>query len=310
MSEPRRPLSEIIAETLYSDSDIRHTDLARLSDLNSDELPQFKKAWGSAALERRMLLIAKLYSLGEDDARLDFTGIFKFCLDDPDDSIRIKALEGLELEDKYGFALPVIRTLKTDGSPDVREAAARVMGKFALMAELGELPEAVGNDIFDALLGVLEDPSGPVPLRKRALESIAPFRQEVVASYIEDYYYSDDPLLKGGAIFAMGRNCDPRWLDFLSQELQSSNSQFRCEAARACGEIGDEESVPGLLNLLDDGDHEVQEAAIAALGKIGGQEARGALDKLRTSAENRIREAALSALTELEICQDPLSSTS
>ena len=310
MSEPRRPLSEIIAQTLYSGEDIRLSDLARLSDLNDDGLPQFKKAWGSAALDRRLLLISKLYSLGEDDARLDFTGIFNFCLDDPDADIRIKALEGLELEDKFTFALPVIRTLKTDDSPDVREAAARVMGKFALMAELGELPAAVGDQIFDALLEVLEDPPQPGPLRKRVLESIAPFRQEVVASYIEDYYYSDDPLLKAGAIFAMGRNCDPRWLDFLTEELRSSNSQFRFEAARACGEIGDEEAVPGLLNLLNDDDHEAQEAAIAALGRIGGQEARDALDGLRTSHENRIREAALSALTELEICQDPTSSSS
>ena len=310
MSEPRRPLSEIIAETLYSGDDIRLSDLDRLSDLNQDELPQFKKAWRSAALERRALLISKLYSLGEDDARLDFTGIFKFCLDDPDTGVRIKALEGLELEDKYAVALPVIRTLKTDESPEVREAAARVLGKFALMSELGELPAAISDDIYDALLDVLENPSQPAPLRMRALESIGAFRQEVVASYIEDYYYSEDPLCKASAIYAMGHSGDPRWLDFLDGELQSSDSQVRFEAARACGEIGDEQSVPGLLSLLDDHDHEAQEAVIAALGKIGGQEARGALDTLATSPENRIKEAALSALTELEICQDLLSSSS
>jgi HEAT repeat protein len=310
MSEPRRPLSEIIAETLYSGDDLRHSELDRLSDLDDDDLIQFKKGWNSAALERRLVLISKLYSLGEDDARLDFTRIFKFCLDDPDAGIRIRALEGLELEDKYNFALPIIRTLKKDDSPEVREAAARVMGKFALMAELGELPAAIGDEIFDALLGVLQEPSEPGPLRRRALEAIAPFRQEPVESYIEDFYYSEDPLLKASAIFAMGRNCNSRWLDFLAEDMQSSNSLFRFEAARACGEIGGEEEVPGLLNLLNDDDHEVQEAAIAALGKIGGHQAKTALDGLQTSPENRIREAALSALTELEICQDPLSSTS
>jgi HEAT repeat protein len=310
MSEPQRTLNEIIAETLYSGEEIRHTDLVRLSDLNDDDLTQFKKGWRSAALERRTLLISKLVSLGEDDARLDFTRIFKSCLEDPEASIRIRALEGLELEDKYNFTLPVLKTLKTDESPEVREAATRVIGKFALMAELGELPVAVADDIFDALLGILEDPSEPVHLRRRALESIAPFRQDPVASYIEDFYYSEDPLLKASAIFAMGRNCDSRWLDFLDEGMKSGNTLFRFEAARACGEIADEDAVPGLLNLLDDDDHEVQEAAIAALGKIGGQQAKNALDRLRTSPENRIKEAALSALTEIEICQDPLSSTS
>jgi len=310
MSESRPPLSEIIAKTLYSSDDIRHSDLVRLSDLNDDDLSHFKKGWNSASLDRHTLLISKLVSLGEDDARLDFTRIFKFCLDDVDAGIRIKALEGLELEDKYNFALPVIRTLKKDESPEVREAAARIMGKFALMAELGELPTAVGDDIFDALLGVLKNPSEPGPLRGRALESIAPFRQDPVASYIEDFYYSEDTLLKVSAIFAMGRNCDSRWLDFLNQELQSDNALFRFEAARACGEIEDEDVVPGLLNLLDDNDHEVQEAAIAALGKIGGQRAKEALSRLKTTPENRIKEAAMSALIELEICQDPLSSSS
>jgi len=310
MSEPQRPLSEIIGEVLYSDGDIRSLDLSRLSDLNDDDMPQFKKGWSNATLERRELLISRLCSLGEDDARLDFTRIFKFCLDDPDTGIRIKALGGLELEDKYSFALPVIRTLKTDESPEVRKAAARVMGKFALLAEMGELPAAVGDDIFDTLLGILENPSEPGSLRRRALESIAPFRREPVANYIEDFYYSEDALLKASAIFAMGRNCDPRWLDFLVEELQSNNELFRFEAARACGEIEDKNAVPGLLYLLDDNDHEVQEAAIAALGKIGGQQAKNALNRLSTSHENRIKEAALSALTELEICQDPLSSNS
>jgi HEAT repeat protein len=310
MNESQLPLSEIISKTLFSGDDIKHTDLVRLSDLNDDELTQFKRAWTSAHLERCSLLISKLCSLGEDDARLDFTRIFKFCLDDVDPGIRIKALEGLELEDKYNFALPVIKTLKMDESQDVREAAVRVMGKFALMAELGEIPSAVGDDIFDALLGVLENPSEPDSLRSRALESISPFRQEPVASYIDDFFFSENPAFKLSAIYAMGRNCDSRWLDYLNEELHSVNAQFRYEAARACGEIEDEATVPGLLELLNDADHEVQEAAIAALGKIGGQKAKNALNRLKNSPENRIKEAAVAALTELEICQDPLSSSS
>ncbi len=310
MRESQLPLSEVITRLLFSGDDIRHIDLVRLSDLNDEELAQFKRAWSSAHLERRVPLISGLCSLGEDDARLDFTRIFKFCLDDIDPGIRIKALDGLELEDKYNFALPVIKTLQMDESQEVRAAAVRVMGKFALMAELGEIPSAVGDDIFDALLAVLENPAEPDSLRSRALESISPFRQEPVASYIDDFYFSDNPSFKVSAIYAMGRNCDSRWLDYLNEELHSVNAQLRYEAARACGELGDEATVPGLLDLLNDTDQEVQEAAIASLGKIGGQKAKNALNRLKNSPENRIKEAAVAALTELEICQDPLSSSS
>jgi HEAT repeat protein len=308
MDARQRPLSEIIAKSLYSDSEIVNSDLVRLSDLNDDDLYQFRKAWSNAEVTRRADVAGKLVSLGEEDVTQDFTRLFKTFLDDPDPGIRIRALEGLELEDKYAVVRPILKTLKSDESAEVREAAARAAGKFALLAELGDLPEAVGKDIFDVLLDVLENTAEPIAVRRRALESIAPFQQELVDNYIEDYYYSQEPGVKASALFAMGRNCQSRWLNFLIDELQSSDSEIRFEAARSSGEIGEEEAVPGLLVLLDDNDHEVQEAAIMALGKIGGQEARQALQQLSKSQDTRIKEAAKSALTELETCEDPLSS--
>lgn len=308
MDARQRPLSEIIAKSLYSDSEIANSDLVRLSDLNDDDLSQFRKAWSNAEVTRRADVAGKLVSLGEEDVTQDFTRLFKAFLDDPDPGIRIKALEGLELEDKYTAVRPILKTLKSDESAEVREASARAAGKFALLAELGDLPEAVGKDIFDVLLDVLENTSEPIAVRRRALESIAPFQQELVDNYIEDYYYSQEPNVKASALFAMGRNCQSRWLNFLIDELQNSDSEIRFEAARASGEIGEEEAVPGLLMLLDDNDHEVQEAAIMALGKIGGQEARQALQQLSKSQDTRIKEAVKSALTELETCEDPLSS--
>jgi HEAT repeat protein len=308
MDARQRPLSEIIAKSLYSDSEIHNTDLARLSDLNDDDLSQFSKAWKNAEVTRRVEVAGKLVSLGEDDVTLDFTRVFKDFLDDSDPGIRISALEGLALEDKYTVVRPILTALKTDESAEVREVAARAAGKFALLAELGNLPESVGKDIFEGLLDVLENTSEPISVRRRALESIAPFQQELVDNYIEDFYYSEEPGVKASALFAMGRNCQSRWLNFLMAELQSGDSEIRFEAARSSGEIGEEEAVPGLLILLDDDDHEVQEASIMALGKIGGQEARQALQQLSKSHDSRIKEAVKSALTELETCEDPLSS--
>jgi len=308
METQQRPLSEIIAKSLYSDSAIHSTDLARLSDLKDDDLSQFRKAWKNAEVTRRAEVAGKLVSIGEDDVTLDFTRVFRVALDDRDPGIRIKALEGLGLEDKYAVVRPILKTLKADESAEVREAAARTAGKFALLAELGDFPEAVGKDIFEALLDVLENTSESIAVRRRALESIAPFQQELVDNYIEDYYYSEEPGVKASALFAMGRNCQSRWLNFLIEELQSSDSEIRFEAARASGEIGEEEAVPGLLILLDDNDHEVQEASIMALGKIGGREARQGLQQLSKSHDTRIKEAVKSALTELETCEDPISS--
>ena len=252
-------------------------------------------------------MISRMVSISEDDLILDFTRIFKIGLDDPEENIRIKSLEGLELEDKYVYARPIIKVLKSDESEEVRAVAARALSKFALMAELGDVPESVSQDIFSALLDVLENSKEPLTVRRRALEAIAPFRQELVEDYIEDYYHSEDAKVKASAIFAMGLNCNSRWLDFLIDEMQSKTPEFRYEAAKASGEIEDEQAIPYLLNLLNDDDHEVQDAAIMSLGKIGGKEAKQALQKLSKSKEPRIKDAAKAALTELSACEDPLS---
>ena len=100
METQPRPLSEIIAKSLYSDSGIHNADLAGLSDLNDDGLSQFRKAWINAEVTRRIEVAGKLVSLGEDDVTLDFTRVFRALLDDTDPGIRIRALDGLELEDK------------------------------------------------------------------------------------------------------------------------------------------------------------------------------------------------------------------
>jgi HEAT repeat protein len=298
---------QVIDEIFLPGADILNTRIARLSALSSDELRYFTAKWKEALTSQRFDLISKMVSLSEEDLTLDFTAVFKLGIEDAEEDIRVMAVDGLEMEDKFIFARPIIKALKSDESLRVRIAAAKALGKFALMAEMEEIPGPIGQDIFNSLLESLENAAEPIELRRRALESIAPFHQEIVESYIEDFYHSDNPKVRASAIYAMGRNCDTRWLSYLIEELQSSNAEIRFEAAQACGEIEDETAVLPLINLLNDKDMEVQEAAISALGKIGGPEAKNALQKLVDNSQPGIRDAARSALAELEACENPLS---
>ncbi len=307
MESKEQQVNKLVQKLPEHSNELLNSELAVLSDLNDEGLKAFRQSWGSIDAGQRLNLISRLVSISEEDFILDFTGIFKIGLEDPEEKIRIKALEGLELEDKYVFAPLVIKVLKADESEEVRTAAARTLGKFALLSELGDFPEVIGQDISEALMKVLENPAEPISIRRRALEAIAPFHDEVVEQYIEDYYHSEDPRVKASAIYAMGLNCDSRWLSFLISEMQNSLAEIRYEAAQASGQVGDEEAVPYLLKLLEDEDPEVQEAAIASLGKIGGKQAKQTLQKLARDPNNRIKEAAKTALTELSACEDPLS---
>ncbi len=307
MGSSELSVKQVIDTLLQPGREMHNMDLVRLSALQAEDLVYFEQQWKQAGAEQRLRLIAAMVSLTEDDLTLDFTDIFRLGIEDTEENIRIKALDGFEMENKYTFVRPIIKALRNDDSIRVRTAAVITLGKFALMAELEELPSIIRQDIFNNLLEILEHPSEPLELRRRALESIAPFQQELISNYIEDYYYSTDPGAKASAIYAMGRNCSRRWLDFILEEMQSSHAEFRFEAARASGEIEDEEAVPGLLILLNDSDLEVRQAAITALGKIGGQDAKQALKRLKDNTDPAIKNAAAAALAELQACEDPLS---
>jgi HEAT repeat protein len=295
-----------IAEIFDSSKPVASSKLVYLSGLSSEELKFLGGIWVNADAARRHQVISQLVHLSEVDFRLDFSGVFVLCLSDPDETIRIQAVTGLDGEENYLLITPLLRALKEDSSAEVRTAATIALGKFAFLGELGKIPTHYKNKIYTALLEVLENKVEAAGMRRRALEAVSPFDLPRVKELIEQAYHTDDVKLRASAIYAMGRNCDSAWLTTLMTELNSNEVEIRYEAASACGELGAEEAVPQLLNLIKDEDCQVQEAAIEALGQIGGEQAKQALNKLAKNPQPRIREAAKSALEEIHFCEDPL----
>ncbi|MCC6316021.1 MAG: HEAT repeat domain-containing protein, partial [Thermomicrobiales bacterium] len=173
--------------------------------------------------------------------------------------------------------------LATDRSQDVRAEAARVLGRFAILAAAGEREEALAEDIREDLAAVVGDAAQPYTVRRRALESLGVFGQQpAIRQLIRDAYESGDQGMQASALYAMGESLDAAWLPTLLEELASEEAELRFEAARACGALGKETPVAELAECAADEDPEVRQAAIAALGQIGG---RGAIRVLRALAE-------------------------
>ena len=80
----------------------------------------------------------------------------------------------------------------------------------------------------------------------------------------------------------------------------SDDAEIRYEAAGACGELGEKESVPYLIGLIDDPDTDVQLAAIQALGEIGGTEAKESLEQYLNHSSEIISQVVEQTLRELE----------
>ena len=281
--------------------------LASLSDLKPAELAELEKVWPKLTAKRRRQIVSRLVELAEDNVELNFDGIFKSLLTDPDEEVRNHALGGLWEDEAPSLIEPLARLLEQDSSTRVRAAAATALAKFALLAEHQKLPASAAARVHQALLGIIGDDRQPAEVRRRALEAAAPLGLPQVAKTIRAAYCGHNAKLKISAIYAMGKSCDPCWLAILLDELTSANAEIRYEAATACGELEAEAAVPHLSRLIDDADTEVQLAAIQALGKIGGNEAKKGLKRCLNHPREVIRQMAEQALEELEDMEEPLS---
>jgi len=293
------PIEEIMTDLLNPEKTLLNSSLTMLSALSSDELGFVEQSWLAIQTERRRQIISRMVELAEDDFTLNFDDIFKSCLKDPDDEVRSKAIEGLWECEELSLIDPLARLLEQDTSEKVRVAAASALGQFAMLTELGKLRSSYAARVTQVLLSIIGDRSDSIEVRRRTLEAAAPLSLPEVSQAIMEAYQSGDFRLQVSAIYAMGKNCDTAWLPILLKELNSDSAEIRYEAARACGELGEEEAVLPLMKLVDDADIEVRLAAIQALGMIGGSEAKECLEHCLNSPEEVVCSAAKEALSEL-----------
>ncbi|MHB8574152.1 MAG: HEAT repeat domain-containing protein [Dehalococcoidia bacterium] len=272
--------------------------LIALSDVEADELAGLREQLPSAPVERRRLLAQRLVDLGEDDATLNFESVFALLLDDEDAEVRRLAIEGLwEYEDRSIIA-PLVQLFTDDADLTVRASAALSLGRFVVLNEFEAIRPSDNQKIIAALRAVIEDPTQPFEVRRRAVEAAGASTEPWVQAMIWHAFDDPEPVMQASALHAMGRNGDSAWLSTLYEEMQSGDPQRRFEAAGAAGHIGDEDAVPYLADLFGDEDPEVQEAAVAAVGEIGGDLAVEALRENLADSEPRLAGAIRAALND------------
>jgi HEAT repeat protein len=287
--------------------ELKPSQLCFLADLNSEDRQQLKLVWPAISTGRRRKIICDLLEIGEDNVEFDFCAVFLNALDDTDETIRAKAIDGLWENESKVVLHRLFDLMRHDPSPLVRAAAAVSMSKFAYKAALGDLDDRWVDKIKIALLSILRSNDEPADVRRRALEAVSYFDDPAVHDLLAEAYKSSDQKMKASAIFGMGHTLDASWTDIVLSELDNPAPEIRYEAARASGELADQRSVPPLLKLLDDPDVEVRLAAIASLGQVGGRRAAEGLSKCLQTENDATREAAEDALAELQFNANPLN---
>lgn len=303
-----KPLKEAITHLTDSSEPLLNTRLTELTTLNKAELKLLESSWERIAPERRRQIVRRLVEMAEDNIELNFDGIFKFCLKDSDDEVRSQAIEGLWENEEASLIDLLIRLLEKDNTEKVQSAAAKALGKFAILAEHDKLRDGYKSRIQQSLLLSANDKSKPIEVRRRALEAAAPLGLPEVKQAIAEAYKSGEPKLKISSVYSMGKSLDSVWMPILLKELTSRDAELRYEACGACGELEEETAVSGLIELVDDSDSDVRMAAVQALARIGNAQAKECLQECLESNNETIRQTAEEALSELAAKEeDPLS---
>jgi HEAT repeat protein len=285
---------------------LKASGLARLSALDQSRASSLRSRWPAIDARRRRKIVEQLAELAEDNVEMDFSSVFLQGLEDDHPVIRLACLRGLWEFESPQLIDKTVGLLAEDGDAAVRAEAALSLGRFVLLSEYGRLRPRYFQRVEAALKTAVEDIDEIEEVRARALEAIGAHNAAWVRQAVGDAYESGNLRLKVGAVHAMGRSCEPRWLPLLTKELGSEEPELRYEAAVACGSLGDEAAVKPLARLLLDEDEEVRDAAAAALGEIGGPEAKQALLLMLESSSSATRDAAAAALAEIDFEEDPL----
>jgi HEAT repeat protein len=279
------PFQQLLDALLDEATPLQPRYLYRLSDLEPPELALLEGNWTRVPVWRRQSLLEDLEQLGEADPLLSFEAVGRMALHDADPIVRSRATHLLWEIETHDLIPVFLQMLASDPDVQARASAANLLGRFVYRGEVDQLPEQLLQDLQDQLLQAASSQASSL-VRRRALESISYSSRHEVQPLIESAYASGDKDWMATALLAMGRSADDRWAETVLAALDHKYPILRAEAARAAGELEIPTAVSRLIELIEDSDDDVRQAAIWSLSQIGGEGVREALEKIWEQSED------------------------
>ncbi len=217
---------------------------------------------------------------------------------------------------KVPSSVPTLLKALEDRDPDVRNVAARSLGRMKLQAAEEALVELLGkhDQSVSARIAAICIEMGPrtAPLLVRALREGAPkarfwaarilgeIQDARATRSLGDAVTDKDSDVRSAATWALGRIADRSTAALAEPLLADPVWYVRAHAAEALGRIGDPAAIPALAAALQDRSWWVRKNALDALVRIG-EPAKPALLRTLESGDRFARDCAVEALTALGI---------
>jgi len=254
--------------------------LADLSDLDRTQVALFARAWFDCPPGRRLEIVTRLGQMARENVEFLFDRVNRILLEDPEPDIRRQAIANLWETDDAGLAETLVAMAEDELDASVRREAVKSLGRYVYLGELAKIPSDLLARIERALLAIDRRTDDGEQLSRLALESLGYSSRPEVKPAIEAALASGQAATIRAGLVAAGRSADRQWSTQVLERLVDPDPRLREEAARAAGELELRKAVPGLVDLLEDTDAAVQEAAIWSLGQVGGLRATEVLNAL------------------------------
>src|SRR3990172_4774112 len=207
MDTQQNPFHAVLDSLLDEKKEFPRRHLQLFSDLGALELKSVMDVWPRLSPSRKLFLLKGLETLAEGDTLVSFDDFAKALLNDPDSTVRGRAIRLLSECEDPNRILTFIDIMKFDFDAQTRAEAATVLSLFVDLGELEEIPEDLFHEVEDALLAVANG-TDESRVRRRALESLGYSSRTEVQTLIDSAYRREDPAWKASALFAMGRSAD------------------------------------------------------------------------------------------------------
>jgi HEAT repeat protein len=286
MNDQTASFQTVLDSLLAPGRDFPRIYLGHFSDIQPLELQSVLDIWERINLSRKLSLLEGLEALAAKDTLVSFDDFARSILDDPEPSVRVRALRLLDECDDVKLIPTYLGMLKDDPDVGVRAEVANVLNLFADLGELEEIEEEAYEEVHSALL---ESARGEedARVRRRAIESLGWSSHPEVIALVESAFEQPEPEWKVSALIAMGRSANDIWEDRILRSLLDADDKIRRAAVVSAGSLALKSARIPLLRMLEGEDaEEVITAAIWSLSQIGGEDVDTYLETLLAQAED------------------------
>lgn len=202
-------------------------------------------------------------------------------LSDEDPEVRERAARGLG-RNQVSTSTGALSAALRDSDADVRRAAAWALGRLRARTAVGPLASALDD----------ADPA----VRVEVVEALGQIRDVAAVAPLVGALADGEARIRREAAEALGRLRHADAVDGLVTTLADTNLSVVRHAVEALGRIRDPSAVPGLLGALQHADSRVVAGSAEALGRIRSDEAVDGLAAALGTAEDDAAQAIVLAL--------------